>query len=78
MTLLEQLKRTHELCTQQLTPEAIQGFTDGEIQELYEAIKNLQSFRVPLSVAAGIREFRLDEEEEQRGFDEAMALLAAD
>jgi hypothetical protein len=31
-----------------------------------------------LSVAAGIREFRLDEEEEQREFDEAMALLTAD
>jgi hypothetical protein len=78
MTLLEQLKRTHELCTQQLTPEAIQGFTDGEIQELYEAIKNLQKFRTPLAVVAGLREFDLVAEEDDREFDEAMALLTAD
>lgn len=78
MSLLEQLKRTHELCTQQLTPEAIEGFTDGEIQELYEAIQSLQQFRTPLAIAAGLREFDLNDEEEQREFDEAMALLTAD
>jgi hypothetical protein len=78
MTLLEQLKRTHELCTQQLTPEAIGNFTDGEIQALYEAIQSLQQFRTPLAVVAGLREFDLSDEEEQREFDEAMALLTTD
>jgi len=60
LRLIHQLDRA---LAQELAPQALQGYTADELQQLYEALNNLQRHRRPIESAAGRAElaaFRAD------------------